>query len=306
MSINIVINRRPDLAKSGKTMKLKFALLCIVSFSMLATSNFSQNMSIAEDNAITDELRHAGIKYETTRAVVWAEKDSLKPEEIKEFSALVDQGIIDIEKYTRIKFDNNFYKTNKLEYFISSKVTISHGNREHKPFVYISTARVKAKSAPYLHETTHIVAFQSMKSLWLQEGFASYVQILIAKRDHYPVYPGDPFNPEHVDIDQLAREILTSEAGKKALPLIGLNGTPLTMKDKEQAKIYAPVMTDRKVAAPAFYNLSVSFVKFLVENVGMKKMRRIFTADDTRIGIQQVTGKSVDEWKTEWLKSLAA
>ena len=38
----------------------------------------------------------------------------------------------------------------------------------------------------------------------------------------------------------------------------------------------------------------------------MKKMRRIVEsdADDTRAVIERVTGKSVDTWKAEWLKSL--
>jgi hypothetical protein len=285
-------------------MKLKFALFSVALIVMLTTTSFSQNMSIAADNAITNELRQEGVKYETRRAVLWVEKGSLTEEEIKEFGSLVNQGIIDIEKYSGIKFDNKYYQTEKVEYFISSKVIISHGSMDHKPFIYFTAARVKAKTIPYLHETTHIIVWESLKSLWLQEGFASHVQTYVSK--HYGGYAGSPFNPENKDIDQLARELLKSEPGKKVLPLIGLNGTPLTMKNKEQSKIYTPIMTDRKVAAPVFYNLSESFVKFLVEKVGMKKMRKIFEAQDTRAGIEEVTGKSVDEWKAEWLKSLAA
>lgn len=36
----------------------------------------------------------------------------------------------------------------------------------------------------------------------------------------------------------------------------------------------------------------------------MKKMRKIFEAQDTRAGILKITGKNVDEWKADWLKSL--
>ncbi len=51
---------------------------------------------------------------------MWVEKGSLTEQEVKEFAALVNQGIVNIEKYTGIKFDKKNYQAEKVEYFISS------------------------------------------------------------------------------------------------------------------------------------------------------------------------------------------
>lgn len=283
-------------------MKLKFALSSVALIVIFSTVSFSQNDWLAEriaaDNAITNQLRQEGAKYETKRAILWVEKDSLTQEEIKDFGALVHQGIIDIEKYTNTKFDKKHYQTNKVEYFLSSKAGIPHVFIGNKPFVYLTPARVKNKRTAYLHETSHIINWKTSETTWLYEGFASHVQSYVSK--HYGGYMSYAFNPENKPIDELAVNLLKNEISKKVLPLIGLNGNILTWTP-EQARIYL----DRDVGAPAFYNLSESFVKFLVEKIGTKKMKKIFEVQDTRTGIERITGRNVDEWKTDWLKSLA-
>jgi hypothetical protein len=281
-------------------MQFKHLFFCLAVISIFVAVSFSQSWHDA-DEGLTNELRKNGVKYETKRAIVWAEKGSLTEQEIKDFAALANQGIIDIEKHTGTKFDKKHYQAEKIEYFISRNAGISRGSIKGKPFIYMRSNLVKNKKAPYLHETTHIIVWKSLKSLWLQEGFANHVQTFVSQ--HYGGYASSPFNSENTEIDQLARNLLKSESGKKVLPLIGLNGTPLTMNE-EQSKIYAPIFEDRKDTAPAFYNLSESFVKFLVEKIGIKKMRKVFEAQDTRDGIEKVTGKNVDEWKGDWLKSL--
>ena len=285
-------------------MKLKSVFFSLAAILIFAVGSFSQEKRIADDNAMTDQLRKEGVKYETKRAIVWTEKDSLTQAEIQEFGKLANQGIIDIEKYSGIKFDKKHFKANKIEYFLSSKAGISHISIESKPFIYIRPIRVKEKKTMYLHETTHIIAWKSLKSLWLQEGFPNYIQTYVSR--HYGGYLGSPFNPEDKPIDELARNHLKEEISKKVLPLIGRNGTPYDFNlTEEEWKIYSFILEDRQVAAPAFYNLSESFVKFIVEKVGMKKMRKILEPQDTRAAIEKVTGKNMDEWKTDWLKSLA-
>lgn len=287
-------------------MKFNRTLFSLAVILISAVSSFSQEKRIADDNAMTDHLRKEGVKYEMKRAIIWVEKDSLTQAEIEEFGKLANQGIIDIEKYSGIKFDKKHFKADKIEYFLSSKAGISHVSIENKPFIYIRPIRVKEKKTMYLHETTHIIGWKNPNSLWLQEGFPSYIQTYVSS--HYSGYLGSPFNPESKPIDELARNHLKEEISKKVLPLIGRNGAPSDFNENfnyEEWKIYSFIFEDRQVAAPAFYNLSESFVKFLVEKIGMKKMRKIVEAQDTRAGIEKVTGKNVDEWKAEWLKSLA-
>jgi len=285
-------------------MKFKSTFFSLATILIFAVCGFSQERRIADDNAMTDQLRKEGVRYETKRAIVWAEKDSLTQAEIEEFGKLANQGIIDIEKYSGIKFDKKHFKADKIEYFLSSKVDIAHASAEGKPYLYIRPIRVKQKKSMYLHETTHIIDWNSLKPMWLHEGFPNYIQTYVSR--HYVGYHGSVFNPENKPIDEMARNHLKEEISKRVLPLIGRNGTPYDFNvTEEEWKIYSFILEDRQVAAPAFYNLSESFVKFIVEKVGMKKMRKILEPQDTRAAIEKVTGKNMDEWKTDWLKSLA-
>ena len=287
-------------------MKLKNIFLSLTAILIFSTVSFSQEdrlaVRIAADNAISNQLRQEGVKYETKRAILWVEKDGLTQKELEEFGTLVNQGILDIEKYTGIKFDKKRYQADKLEYFINSKPGISRGNIERKPFIYLPLVRVKEKKAPYLHETAHKIAYKSSEALWMSEGFCDYVQTYVAK--HYGGYNVSfTFNPKNTDIDQLAKDHLKTDAGKKLLSLIGLNGSPLKMNE-EQREPYRPIFEDRRVSARIFYNLSESFVKFLVAQIGLKKLIKIFDSADMRSNSTKITGKSVDDWKADWLKSL--
>ena len=286
-------------------MKLKNIFLSLTAVLIFSTVSFSQEdrlaVRIAADNAISDQLRQEGVKYETKRAILWVEKNGLTQKELEEFGALVNQGILDIEKYTGIKFDKKRYQADKLEYFINSKPGIARGIIASKPFIYLPLVRVKEKKAPYLHETAHKIAYKSLEALWMAEGFCSYVQTYVAK--HYGGYNGTAHNPENTDVDQLAKNHLKTDAGKKLLSLIGLNGSPLKMNE-EQREPYRPIFEDRRISARIFYNLSESFVKFLVAKIGLKKLIKIFDSADMRSNSMKITGKSVDDWKADWLKSL--
>jgi hypothetical protein len=288
-------------------LKLKHPLLSLAALLVFSTLSFAQGNTPAAqihalDTAITDRLRQTGVKHETERAILWVEKDSLTQKEIEDFGALVNQGIKGIENYTGIKFDKKYYGAEKLEYFISSNSGISRGSTDNKPYIYLDSVRVKEKKVPYLHETAHKLAYKSMEALWLAEGYATYVQTYVVGQNGG--YDFNPHNVEKADIDQLARDVLKTELGKKLLPLVGLNGMPAKM-NAEEREIFRPIFEDRRVTAKAFYTLSTSFVKFLIEKIGLKKLEKTFHPADTQANIRRITGKKVDDWKAEWLNSLA-
>ena len=137
-------------------MKLKHIFFCLALISIFASIGFSQDDRVANDNAMTNELRKDGLKYETKRAIVWAEKDSLTEQELKEFATLANQGIVGIEKYTGIKFDKKHFKAEKIEYFISSKAGISHTSVEDKPFVYMRPGLVQKVELVPENENTFV------------------------------------------------------------------------------------------------------------------------------------------------------
>jgi hypothetical protein len=288
-------------------MNLKHVGLSVVLIFVLWAINFSQATGRAEDvhsgdEAISEHLRRDGVKYETERAIVWAEKGLLEQLEIEAFGKLLNQGIIDLEKYTGLKFDKKYYGSAKMEYFISAG-GIARGSTDNKPHIYIPAARVREKKVPYLHETAHKLAYKSLESLWLAEGYATFVQSHVAAQ--YGGYDANPFNPENADMDQLAKDILKTELSKKLLPLVGLNGLPAKMSPGPQLEAYRPIFEDRRVTARAFYILSTSFVKFLVGKVGIKKLEKVFNTSDTQGNILKVTGRNTEDWKTQWLSALS-
>ena len=117
------------------------------------------------DEAMTRELRCGDMKVETERAVVWASAASLDAKELGGFAQRATQGIRDIETYLGESFS-----TKKIEYFLHSDAGASHSAYD-KPFIYITPARVKERTAPYLHETVHVIAgWSSGKALWIQES----------------------------------------------------------------------------------------------------------------------------------------
>lgn len=293
-------------------MKIKLILCSLTLVILLTDKSLSQTTSSEQpkqsdaqipmsDKAIVAQLQQEGVKHETARAILWVEKDALTQNEMEEFGKLINQGIINIEKFLDVSFDKNKYQMEKMEYFVSSKIGISHVPRSGKPYVYLTLVRVKNQSAPYLHETTHAL-LPSLAPPWLGEGFASYVEIIVSER--YGGYRSYLFNPDKKGIVELAKEALASETGKKVLPLVGLNALPMRMS-KEERELEAAVLQDRKIMAPTFYNLSLSFVSFLVDSVGIKKVVEMVKPLATEDAIRKETGKTTEEWKTAWLNSIA-
>jgi len=286
-------------------MKIKLPLFSVGLSVLFSTVVFSQNATRAEwiamDNSITAELRKNGAKYETKRAIFWVERDGLTRAELEDFGKLVDRGMRDIAKYTGLKFDKKHFQAEKLEFFINSKPGISRGSVEGKPFIYLPLIRVKEKRAPYLHEAMHKLAYKSNQAFWMVEGFSTYIQTHLGTRSGG--YNANIFNPKNADIHQLAGGHLKTDMGKKLLPLIGLNGAALRSNPEDFAK-YRPVFEDRVVAAPAFYNMAESFVTFLVNKMGVKKVIRVFDSADMEANIFKLTGRKMIDWKADWMKSL--
>lgn len=96
------------------------------------------------------------------------------------------------------------------------------------------------------------------------------------------------------NIDRLARRTLSSDLGRAALPYIGGGGEPADLFEKR-----------REVAEP-LYVLAHSMVKFMVEGAGLDQVKTLVQAADIPGSAKQVTGRTIDEWKTDWLAMLNA
>ena len=153
-------------------------------------------------------------------------------------------------------------------------------------------AKVKNRTAPYLHETTHLVAPCDECPMWFSEGLASYVQSYVS--ENTGGYDGGIFTRRgNRGINQDARRWLASERGQAVVPFLGTHGEPPSI-DWDRSNVAAP-----------FYVMAQSFVKFLVEQATLPKLRPVFEAKDFDAELQSSTGKKSAEWKELWLADLA-
>ena len=236
------------------------------------------------DRKLASDLMENGVAVETDRATLWFEGGALESNARAAFAELVNRGILDIETYLGVSRASN----RKIRYFISSQVEISHSIWRS---VYLPMSKVQNRTAPYLHETTHVLAPCDECPMWFSEGLASYVQSYIS--EHSGGYDGRIFSRRgNRGIDQDALRWLASERGQAVAPFIGVPGEP------------PAINYDRSNVAAPFYVMAQSFVKFLVEHATMEKLHCVFEAKDFEAKFLNATGKTDGAWKEQWLAEL--
>src|SRR5437762_2174185 len=111
---------------------------------------------------IMSDLRENGVKYDTDRATLWFESGMLSPDRMEEFAGLANRGILDIESFLKIA-----PRETKIRYYVTSQVDISQamGNS-----ILLPMQKVINGNAPYLHETSHILAPCRDCPMWFSEG----------------------------------------------------------------------------------------------------------------------------------------
>jgi hypothetical protein len=232
---------------------------------------------------IMSDLRENGVKYDTDRATLWFEAGMLSPDRMEEFAGLANRGIVDIESFLKIA-----PRENKIRYYISSQVEISQamGNS-----ILLPMQKVMNGNAPYLHETSHILAPCRDCPMWFSEGLASYLQSYVG--EHKGGYDGAVFTRHgNTGIDRDTARWLAREKGQAVLPFVGKHGEP------------PEIAYDRSGVAAPFYVMSQSLIKFIVDRVGIEKLETVLIADDFDDAMQKATGKSVDQWKELWLAAV--
>ena len=238
------------------------------------------------DRQLASELMANGICVDQDRATIWFEGGVLESDEMIAFAQLVNRGILDIEAYLGSLNPNN---GRKIRYFVSNQVQISHSTWRT---IYLPMSKVRNHTAPYLHETTHVLAPCDECPMWFSEGMASYVQSYIS--EHTGGYDGGIFSRRGnrgIDID--ARRWLNSERGQAVVPFIGIKGEP------------PEINYDRSNVAAPFYVMAQSFVKFFMEHATAQQARAVMDAKDFDAELASATGKSAATWKDLWLAELS-
>lgn len=254
-----------------------------------ATSRLALMLALATNRVDAQEVNGNRVRYAMNRATVLFETGAFSPEEMGRFAILADRGVEDIDRLL-----NHTGAGRKpgptISFVVREGLSMS---RSFRRTIMLPSERVRRQSAPYLHETTHVLVPMSQECLWLSEGFASFVQSHVAER--IGGYDGYVFSwGGNGNIDRLARRTLNSEAGRAALPYVGSFGAPADLVEKR-----------REVAQP-LYVLSHSLVKFMVDRIGLDQVKTLVQAADIAGSSEQITGRTIDGWKAGWLAMLEA
>jgi hypothetical protein len=210
---------------------------------------------------------------------------SLTPAQLDDFADLAEKGATDIGRFTGVP-----QRKQHILIYLSPRIDISHtyphypGSVDHEARVFIDSERVDHHTAPYLHELVHAVVGDG-GSMWLEEGFASWVASSVAST--YGGYYAPVLSQGNDRVDGQARDVLERARGAA-----------------EAAKWFdseSPDLTQRE--RRSFYILSHSFTKYLANTRGTSRVVRIHRANNVR-ALELTSGVSLDEWRTRWMESL--
>lgn len=270
---------------------------------MMTAAVAAARPGVAQDSSAADSMIAARLMAEvqphrTSRVVLWAQPDALPAEEARAFARELDAAVAAIERLTGERIDRAHYGDSVVHVFVSGRVTVSHvyGGYAHaaytRPYLYLNPQRVRRRAAPYLHELTHIVLWR-FGSHSLREGFASYVEGRLAEEG--VGYNSGVFGPgPRAEVDSAAADVLSDGVGAAVLPWIGRPaGTDPSITSAEAPESRA-----------AFYLLTRSFVHHLLDEIDIPMFIRLYRADDTEGAYRELTGRSLEEWRTSWTRAL--
>ena len=238
------------------------------------------------DRSVALDLQQMGVHRETELADLYFETGPLSEEQISVFAALVEKGIRDIASFQAVSLPQE----RKIRYYISSQFPISHSRGNS---VYLPLARVANQSAPYLHETVHVMVPCQHCPLWFNEGLAFFVQCYIA--EHMGGYDGIVFARNgNRGVDRDALRWLANQRGQAVLPYLGQTEEPPAIGE------------DRANVAAPYYVMAQSLVKYIVENTAKDKLRLVMEDGDFDAALERITGKSAEQWKQSWLSRIGS
>ena len=227
------------------------------------------------------------IRIETERATIVFEAGTLSEGEMQSFARHVDRGIADIESVVGASLPPDV-RRGRLRYVVTRRVWMSQTRGRT---VFLPLERVRTRSAPYLHETTHALMPSRSDCLWLSEGFASYLESWVS--ENLGGYDAHIFSAAgDRGIHDAARRLLKVDDGLAALPFVGRSGTPPGLFEERE-----------RVAAP-YYVLSQSFLKFLVERTSVATVVRLFEEPDISGALAKASGRGTEELRAEWLRTI--
>jgi hypothetical protein len=213
------------------------------------------------------------------RVVVWVVKTEA-PEKYDVEGVLIDAAIPKIETYLNTLLSNYYDGTKKVYFFYGgTSVAFTPGGSYTTPVIFMPLSSDPYSFHNYVHELTHLLTPQH--SDWVSEGLAVYLNDKWGGEGGFPNY--------RADIDQLA--------------LSYLDRTDILKNVGDDT--YYPSRSDLMTSVgQGWYILSGSFVKIMIEKIGIESFMQIYHAPDMQAGLEKMTKKTLQEWKTAWLSYL--
>jgi hypothetical protein len=272
----------------------------LLSVSLLVPAAAAAQDQAAADSFLASHVRATGERHATPRVVIWNAPGGFPDADVRAFAQDVARGLDAIERIVGRRFDTAHYAEDTIQIFIAGEVGPSHvyGGYAHarhdRPYLFLDAAKVGAGQAPYLHELTHLVAWR-YASHSLREGLASYVE-LEASSMGWGLSSGLFGMTDAAAAEARARELLATPAAVNVAPHVGRGGPAPA----------AVTATDNPRARGAYYVLSQSFVRFLVDRIGMHRVVRLYETAETDDAYVEVTGVPLETWQAEWKAGLLA
>jgi hypothetical protein len=252
----------------------------------------------AADDSIAAHVRAAASPIETPRVRLWVAPGALTAEQARSFAARLTVGVEAVERTLGRTLDRARYGGDRVEVFVADGIGASHvyagyaHMRHARAWLYLDAARVRDGAAPYLHETTHLVAWR-YGSHSLREGLASWVESTVSARgegEHSQLFGVR----DVASADALAHRALATPAGESALRAVGAPGPA-----------DAAITAGAPEVRAAYYVLSQSFVRHLVERVGLPATLQLMEADAPD-AYERLTGRPLAGWRASWLAAIGA
>jgi hypothetical protein len=229
----------------------------------------------------------ARVRIEGERSILEYRASELDAAGAQAFARLADDGVADVEALVSPGLPEWARRRGPIRFVVSDEIDIS---RTWGRTVVLPLARVRARRAPYLHETVHALVPARGERTWLSEGLACYLESHVAEtRRGYDAHVFTRAGDSGIHAD--ARRILATAAGRAVLPWVGAAGSPPRLEENREG-----------VARP-YYVLSQSLAKHVVEAAGLAPVVRALVASDSS-AFETLTGRSESAWRESWLRAL--
>lgn len=207
----------------------------------------------------------------------------------------IDDYIESISKYIdRENWKDNYTEKHGTDYEFRIRIGLtqgaSHVKGGYNHFVYLpleikfNEGLLENNQAPIAHEITHLIA-PYYSSLTLREGLASLIQDEIGKNSSVFNFgkSAHVLSKKYLENDNIYREIIAS---------IGTEGIP------ENLNLSKTNIETRK----AYYLLSYSFSKYLIDQFGIKKFMEAYESENLLDSYLDLYDKNLQELRNDWIE----